>query len=396
MASKTKSKITPKGITCLLICLFGTFSIMGLIFIFLFFIRPVQNIIQANSWVEAPCTITKSELEKHSSNGGKKGTSSTYKIIIHFKYNYKDKEYEGGQYNFDDSSSSGYAGKEEIISNFPVGFLTKCYLNPQAPSSAVLNKDFYAGLWFAILPLIFICFGFGGIYFTLKSKKKLGLTEPLGYIKDLNNENSYNRIGSVDPFFVNNKILLCTSPWVAFLSAIFGTTFWNIIVIYAIYQDCQFEINDLSGFLWIFIIIGLLLLVLCFYNFLLIFNPTIDVELYSQKVQLGDNFSFQLNCKGNPLKIKALKITIIAIESASYQNGKHKKTKTIRFIEEILLDTEAPRLMFGSAIFFKIPENTMCSFQSANNAIIWKIYVEGKIKFYPDIDAKYILKVSPV
>ena len=391
MASKTKSKITPKGITCLLICLFGAFGIMGILLIFVFFILPVRNIIQAKSWVEAPCTITKSEIESHSSKGRKKRNSSTYKVIINFKYIYKDKEYEGGQYNFDDSSSSGYAGKEEIISNFPVGFSTKCYLNPQKPSSAVLNKDFYASLWFAILPLIFICIGFGGIYFTFKSKKKPGLTEPSGYNKNLN-----SRIGSADPFFVNNKILSSTSPWVTFLFALFGTTFWNVIVIYAIYQDCQFEINNLSGFLWIFVIIGLLLILLCFYNFLLIFNPTINLELINQNIKLGDNFLFKLNCKGNFRKIKKLKITLIAFESASYQNGKHKKTKTNKFLEEILLITEVSDLMFGKTITFKIPENTMCSFQSNNNAITWKICVEGEIKLYPDIDSEFIIKVAPV
>ena len=43
-----------------------------------------------------------------------------------------------------------------------------------------------------------------------------------------------------------------------------------------------------------------------------------------------------------------------------------------------------------------VPLETMHSFESSNNKVVWSIHLKGEIPKWPDIDDEYPLKVGPV
>jgi len=371
---------------------------MGGGFLYLLFLSPVIQIANAKKWVEVPCTITKSQVESHSGDD-----SETYSIEINFKYQFDSRWYEGGQYSFNFGSSSGFQGKNEVVMQYPVGLKSVCYVDPKNPQSAVINRGYFDDLWFSLIPLLFLLIGVFGLFFTLRSKSIKGeanFKKTFGH----NKMPTPNQIieNKSDHFFHNEKIINESSGWLGFIFMFVFTSFWLGIVCFAASITAESGSPRVILFvifsdflLLIFGSIGILLIFLCLYLLLKQFNPKFVVELYSSKINLGDEFKFKITSKGNINKINKVTVSFMGIESARYSIGTNTKTETHTFFEYQLPVNGALDRFLGSTITIKIPADKMHSFTSYHNSIEWKIIFTGEIPMNPDIRAEFIIKVGP-
>jgi hypothetical protein len=129
----------------------------------LFFIGPALKVLEARSWPSAPCTILSSQVRTHTGED-----SSTYSVEVLYTYSYGGREYKSNRYRFLGGSTGGFAAKERIVRRLPPLTRTVCYVNPEVPSEAVLNRDFSSDYAFGLVPLLFAAVGLGGIFFTLR------------------------------------------------------------------------------------------------------------------------------------------------------------------------------------------------------------------------------------
>ena len=119
-----------------------------------FFIKPARKVLDAKSWPATPCTIVSSTVGTHS---GSKDT--TYSVDITFEYTVGGATYTSRTYGFMRGSSSGYAAKQAIVSRYPPGAHTTCYVNPSEPQEAVIERGFTLEFLFGLIPLAFVGIG---------------------------------------------------------------------------------------------------------------------------------------------------------------------------------------------------------------------------------------------
>ena len=149
----------PRG--CM-VAFFAVFFLAGAGFS-LFFVQPALKVLKARSWQPTPCTILSSQIRSHSDDDG-----TTYNVDVLFAYAYGGREYKSNRYQFLGGSSGGYDEKERIVRHLPPLTRTVCYVNPEEPAEAVLNRDFSAEYAFGLVPLLFVAVGLGGIIFALR------------------------------------------------------------------------------------------------------------------------------------------------------------------------------------------------------------------------------------
>ena len=83
-------------------------------------------------------------------------------------------------------------------------------------------------------------------------------------------------------------------------------------------------------------------------------------------------------------------------EEATYVRGTTTSTDRETFAIIRLIDTERHNEMAAGRTTLRIPPTTMHSFESANNKIVWVVKVHGEIPRWPDVEAEFEIRVSPL
>jgi hypothetical protein len=110
--------------------------------------HPLWQIQQAADWEKVPCTIISSELRRYRSGKGRPNY-----IAISYQYSFRGQRYGSSRYSFFTTSSSDTVWKNAVIQQHPPGATTSCFVNPQAPDEAVLERGVTKALWWDLLPL---------------------------------------------------------------------------------------------------------------------------------------------------------------------------------------------------------------------------------------------------
>jgi hypothetical protein len=119
---------------------------------------PLWRIAVARDWPAVSCEIVSSRVKY---SGGKGG--GTYSPEIVYRYQIGGRSYTAARYKFMEGSSSGRASKAEIVARFPPGSGAVCYVNPDDPFDAVIERGFTADLGWGLIPLIFVLIGAVGL-----------------------------------------------------------------------------------------------------------------------------------------------------------------------------------------------------------------------------------------
>lgn len=388
---------------------FSVFFLMGSGFLVGFFILPVYRMASSSGWPETPCTVIESEVWSHDSDDG-----TTYSVNILYEYKFDGTTYRSNRYTFMTGSSSGYNGKKQVVDAHPPGRKTVCYVNPDDPHEAVLDRGASTTMLFGLIPLVFVVVGAGGMGWAIFGGRK---KKHPGSISDKAVDNSRPATRSV------SRASSSPAPTVSTITSlshdgeegqvtleprggrIGGLIFlcifaliWNGFI-----WGGAWDMASSGGFALLmllfmlpFIAVGIGLIAACIYIFLSLFNPTPRLVLGTGHLPLGGSTWLEYSLKGNPGSLQNLTIRLEGLEAATYRRGTDTVTEKHVFHRETLLQTDHRATMMTGRLELHVPFETMHSFESDNNKIVWQVTVNGDIPYWPDIDESFEITVLPL
>lgn len=383
-----------------LVFFFGLFFLVGAALFYFLFIRPVGLIVAARSWQETPCTIVSSQVGEHSDSDG-----TTYSVDITFAYEVDGAEMRSSDYDFSKGSSSGYDRKKAVVDRYPPGSRAVCYVDPENPRRAVINRNFSAGYLIGLFPLLFLFAGLGGLIWAVPWARKQGgarTVQAPAAPDGVKVAPAVSPFGVMVPADVSGPMELKpqAGPIAKFVGILLLTLFWNGIVsvfLWQVYAGWKSGSPDgcLTAFLVPFVLIGLLMIFGVFRQLLVLFNPRPYLTLTPGAPAVGQSAWLQWRLSGRAAGVKRLRITLEGKEEATYRQGTSTHTDTNVFATIPVVDSTEPiEMAAGSASFF-IPADTMPSFKADRNKIVWTLKVVPEIPGWPDSEDDYEIVVRP-
>jgi len=378
--------------------------------------RPLIKIIRASSWNPTPCVVTASTVAS-SSDG------DTFRPEIHYSYVVDDKRYEGTRYSFAVGYSSGRSSKQAVVDENPVGKNTTCYVNPGEPSESILYRGFTWDMLWGLFGVPFLLVGLAGPTVLLsrfikkqRRRENLNQTVPWPTFSSTNSMEINTTLGgaplrssqSVTAYSVGNvvstqpsfgRVVLepTMSPAKRLIVLVVIAVFWNGIV--SVFVGLL--INEwgkgneqwfLGLFLTPFVLIGLVLIYGVAHGFLTLFNPRPRLTINSRQLHLGQSYDLDWEFSGAIRRIRQLRIFLEGREEATYRRG--TTTTTDKHVFATIQIADKSSADPGRAVI-EIPKNTMHSFKSGNNRIVWEIHVKGDISFWSDVDESFEVELLP-
>lgn len=141
-----------------------------------------------------------------------------------------------------------------------------------------------------------------------------------------------------------------------------------------------------------FELIGIFLLLVTGYYFLALFNPRPRLILSTTQVRLGEPFNVEWEFTGSTRAVKRFFLYMEGWEMATYRRGTNSSTDKSLFAKITI--TDRPGAARGNALV-TVPANTMHSFTSENNKIVWSIQLRGDIRIWPDVSESFNIEVLP-
>jgi hypothetical protein len=103
--------------------------------LYFFFWVPLRRVRRARSWRETPCVIVSSSVSEDATDSG------LYTLFVDFEYEFAGSSYSSSRYSFSPSSASaGRRGKRRIARRLAPGTTARCYVNPDNPQDAVIER----------------------------------------------------------------------------------------------------------------------------------------------------------------------------------------------------------------------------------------------------------------
>jgi len=359
------------------------FVVIGVVVFVAVFMLPMIRLVRASSWPEVPCTVISSNVRSQTSDDG-----TTYNIDILYEYEYSGRTRRSNRYGFLDVSSSGYAGKKEVVDQYPPRTEAMCWVDPEDPTRAVLDRSFRAVYLLGLLPLIFVLAGGALVAHSRKvARKSRGSVDPPAIAEP----------SGAGPVELESS----ASPAAKFFGIVLVALFWNGIVsvfVWQVIKGWQSGQPDwmLTIFMVPFVLVGLGLVAGIFYFALALANPRPKLVLLPARPRLGDDLRIEWRFTGRSSRINHLTIVIEGQEEATYQRGTDTHTDTEVFATFGLVDTVNDWEICKGVAEVSLPEDTMHSFAATHNKIVWSIKVDGEIHRWPDVDDDFPIEVLPL
>ena len=389
-------KVKPWKAGALMIGFFGIFFLFGVGFLIPVFIWPTLEVVEARAWQPVACEILSSEVESHTGDD-----SVTYSIETLYRYEIDGREHLSSRYQFMGGSSSGYEAKAAAVAEIPAGARLTCYVNPEDPFDAVIERGFTGDYLFGLIPLLFALVGLGGMIFAVAAMRSMKKDAA----KPSWPEKSYVRLSDSASTPPPGPIKLepRMGPFGKLGCAASLALFWNGIVsvfVWVLISEWRTGARDwfLVLFLIPFVLIGLLLLAGIPYGLLALVNPRPRLRLSPGIVRAGQPFEIDWSFRGAASRITGLKLWLesskTTTETEIHDSGGSIRTNTdVMDTIEILEHGPEASLEFGS-VSFTIPEDALPT-SEGDEAISWKVKLQGVINYWPDVNEEYEIQVLP-
>jgi hypothetical protein len=381
------SKKKGAGGKLLLIPFFGIFGLAGFA-VLLFFVVPMwQKYFEAQSWEEKTATVIWSQVRTHRGDD-----NDTYSADIFYKYKHDGRLYKSNSVGLMGGSSSGRSSKQDKVNDHPRGKQITCFVNPDNPHDALLEREM--GWWaaFTLFPLPFIAVGVGGLVFGLKKKKEAlsAAAKPRSTRSGTTSLRSKNR----KEFSPRKKRI----GWI--FGALLIAAFWNGATSILLLQVIEtWQKDDPNWFLTLFatpfVLVGIGMILHFFYRILACFNAAPTLTLFPAEITVGESVQLKWKTLSGEHKLSHFAIYLVGEEEAKYRRGTNSVTDISIFYEQALIDTKDPRKVRRGEAEIVLPSDTMPSWKSTNNAIKWSLRVRGEISLWPDIKDNYEVTVLP-
>lgn len=383
----------------------GVFAAVGTAMFVFFTALPIYGVLDARGWVATPCTITKSEVETHAGDDG-----DTYSIEIRFTYQVNGRAYQGDRFRFaPPGSSSGYKGKKKIVNAHPVGSAQTCYVDPDDPRAAVIQRGFNHGMWWGLFPLPFMAVGYGIFIATIFG---LGSGRSKGSLTNTSRRRVDWLPSSADQ---TGQVTLApgASRLGAFIVISIFTLLWNAFITAFIMLGPLADAwhHGMKGFdicfglfMVPFVIVGLVLVIVACRKLLLLFAPKVVLDVSRRAVPVGGSVTLRWHTEGSVSSVNRVTISLIGEESATYTRGTDTVTDTETFYEQVLAGDQSQESDFDTLatgndrgeLVYTVPADTMHSFHASRNKVQWKLRVVADVSNWPDPTDDHEITVLPM
>ncbi len=360
-------------------------------------IKPITRAVAAQSWVATPCRVLRAEVRSHDGDDG-----TTYSVYIFYEYEFRGQPYKCDRYSFVGGSSSGYQAKTRIVEQYRSAAHPICYVNPHDPTQAVLQRGFHAGFLVALVPLVFLLVGVGGLVGVLRGNIAVTVGTATTKAGTARHATPGAKTLSFPGVTGRDQTLLTPrfSAKTKFIGMIVVALFWNgiiSIIIPGLIGGLAHGHPNWFGLLFLspFAAIGIVLIGGAVYQFLAIFNPRPALELNPGTIPLGGTAELRWSFRGRTGRIDELTVTVRGVEEAKYSQGTSTCTDRNTFYEMELYRTAFPNEIVSGCVGFVLPQDTMHSFEAKNNKILWSLNLHGRIRRWPDVKESFQITVTP-
>jgi len=377
-------------------CFFLVFFLAGVGFAVPFFVLPAVRVLASGDWHETPCVVLSSNVRTHSGSDG-----ATYSIDILYSYEIDGREYRANRYGFMGGSSSGYAGKAQIVKQHPPGAKTVCFVDPEDPTRAVLHRGFTLDFLFGLIPLVFVAVGAGGMVYWYRFRQRAtrdGLDANwMPKRAPTVTEDAYSSAGwNTGPVTLKPT----APPCIKLLVTVFAAAFWNgIVSIFLVDVIKSWQRGRPNWFMTVFmvpfVVVGTGLISAVCYCFLALFNPRPILTVNSTSILLGSSIRLRWRLRGGLGNVRALTISLEGREEATYTRGTTTTTDQKTFCTIPVTHSNDLLGMHDGEAEVTVPPDTIHSFEADNNKIVWAFKVHADIPRWPDVEQEFPITVLP-
>lgn len=374
------------------------FMAAGLVVGWFLAVKPISLLLEAQSWDPGTCTVEHSSVVSHQSDDG-----TTYSVDILYRWDRGRGPERSSRYTFWGGSSSGSAAKQAIVRRYPAGDEVDCWIHPEKLHEAVLNRELTGHAALALIPLVFFGVGLAIFVYGRRRARKvenLRMGAQMGALPFPGDDPLLETLPLFDPSLGAGPLKASSSRWGRVVGVTFAALFWNGIVSVFLYQAWQSWQRGqteygLLLFMTPFVLVGIALVGGIGWSLLSLFNARPIVEMNRNFVELGEDIELRWRFEGNVSSIENLKLVLKGEERATYQVGTNSHTQTEDFYVAELLNLTGAQCATGGQISAPIPPDSMHSFESSDNAIVWRLEVRGEVRRWPDVSEDYPLVVLP-
>ncbi len=348
----------------------------------LLLVVPLVRLAQASTWVETPATVVGSVLRSWSTDDG-----TSYQADVLYEYSAGGRAWTSNRRDFFPFSSGDADGAEAVLARYPAGSMTVCFVDPADPTRSVLDRRLHAAYLIGLFPLIFLVVGAA---LATHALKRPSTTVPAAG-SPTRPTDTPDAPGSLAPQVGPVGKLIGTILIAAFWNGIVSVFLWQIVL--------SFRRDDPEWFLCLFmtpfVLVGLGLVGGVVYYLLALANPRPQLTISPSSPRLGSRLRVEWAFTGKADRISRLEIVLEGHEKATYRRGTDTQTDREAFASFVVTDSPASWGVARGAGEVEIPADTMHSFASDHNAVVWAIHVHGDIPRWPDVNETFEIEVRP-
>jgi len=400
----------------------GVFFLIGLAILLTMFLIPIYRILNAVNWEETPCEIISSDVRIEQDSDG-----TSYSVDVYYRYTFQGTEYRSNRYSFFGNLSGGSRGQQKIVDRYPEGSAdgkhpnAVCYVDPDDPQNAVLDRGINVDLAFVLFPLAFIAIGgfvfFGILTGILKPVLPAGKWTPR-QVRDMIS----SRRAPVHPATLHS--LPSAAPPEEITLKPEGSPFGCLLLLFVVGLICS---GLASGCVWGFVrmlqrgnsdfieimstitmatvtgLPGMACLLLLFSGIhAMLVNPKPVMTVSRAALPIGESFELHWTVEGQASRVRHFTIQLIGREEVTFRVGTSISTDEHDFRTIDIFESSDPFTIAEGSARVTVPSGTMHSFESDNNKIIWLLKVKGDMggtRWLPhitQIDQEYRITVLPL
>jgi hypothetical protein len=288
------------------------------------------------------------------------------------------------------------------VARHPPGSQATCWFDPAHPGEAVFSRDFAWTYLIGLFPLIFVAAGAGGIVWAFQTVRKNRRTQAVQAMQGVMGPRPSPFGVEIPADAAQPRVLRPLASAIGKLvTLILFAFFWNGIVsafVFAMVNNWR-EGHRTEGcaiaFLVPFVLIGLGLIYAVLRQFLVLFNPRLEMTLSQGVLVLGQSTLLQWKIEGKAERVKRLKIFLEGHEEATYRRGTDTVTDREVFATIPVIETDQPMQIAQGTARIAVPDETVPSFSADRNKIVWSLKATCDIPGWPDSDDEYEILVVP-
>jgi hypothetical protein len=369
---------------------FGVFFLFGLGVLLPFFVWPALQVMEARSWRAVPCRILSSDVATHRSDDG-----VTYSVEALYRYEVDGREHRSNRYQFMGGSSGSYDSKAAAVAGIPEGAEVTCWVNPEDPFDAVIERGFTSDYFFGAIPLLFVMVGLGGMVFTLYGARAAKRSAAGTGWREV--ESAREVAGPVvleprsGPLGKLGCSVLVALAWNGFVSLFV----WQLVEDFRADRLDWFPVLVLTPF----VLVGLLFLAGVPYSVLALLNPRPRLRLSRRSLAVGETAQLDWSFVGWSSRLRGLRVWLegsrTTTETEVHERGASVRSSTEAFDTIEILHRGPDEPLESGSVGFTVPATKPPTSEGADESISWKLKLQGAIAYWPDVIEEYEIRVLP-